>query len=334
MPPWVHRLGFRGRGLRPAGFDDLGLRQALAGRALLFQVAAMAFLAALSLGGTQAVSALARHWRIGAATTLTVQVPNPAATLAGGPETRLARALALLHTTPGVAQVRPLSDQELADLLRPWLGEDASRISLPLPAVIDVRLAEGATVPADLARRLAESVPGSLLENHGPWLRRLSGLAASLQACAVSVLLLVIAVAAAMIVVAVRSGLAARRDAIEVVHGLGALDSDIAGRFARRATWLAACGALAGAVVALPVLAALARLASPIVTTGVAPGFGSGSPLGPPGDAALAPIADIGLLAALPAGFWLLLPGLPAAAALIGWGTTQATVRGWLRQLP
>jgi cell division transport system permease protein len=39
-------------------------------------------------------------------------------------------------------------------------------------------------------------------------------------------------------------------------------------------------------------------------------------------------------LAALPAPLWLAVPGLPAAAALIGFATTQTTVRRWLRQLP
>ena len=31
---------------------------------------------------------------------------------------------------------------------------------------------------------------------------------------------------------------------------------------------------------------------------------------------------------------WFSLPALPAVAAVIGWVTAQATVRGWLRGLP
>jgi hypothetical protein len=30
---------------------------------------------------------------------------------------------------------------------------------------------------------------------------------------------------------------------------------------------------------------------------------------------------------------WVALPAIPVVAALIGWVTTQFTVRGWLRQL-
>ncbi|MBV8705414.1 MAG: hypothetical protein JO118_17070, partial [Acetobacteraceae bacterium] len=52
--------------LRPAGFDELGLRRALADRMLPFLVASMAFLAALGLAGWVGAAALARHWQAGA----------------------------------------------------------------------------------------------------------------------------------------------------------------------------------------------------------------------------------------------------------------------------
>ena len=65
------------KSLRPAGFDELGLRQALDDRMLPALVAAMAFLAALGLAGFVAAASLAHHWQNGAASTLTVQVPDP-----------------------------------------------------------------------------------------------------------------------------------------------------------------------------------------------------------------------------------------------------------------
>ena len=67
-----------------------------------------------------------------------------------------------------------------------------------------------------------------------------------------------------------RAGLSTRREAIEIVHGLGATDRYIAGRFAKRATLLAAAGASGGALAALPVLLALAGIAAPFVGPGIA----------------------------------------------------------------
>ena len=310
--------------LRPARFDDLGLRRALSNRLLPSLVAAMAFLAALALAGAVAVTALARHWQDGAGSVLTVQVPEPAAA-AGGAGTRLDLVMAVLRRAPGVVQARALTEDELAALLRPWLGSGAGRISLPLPAVIEVRLADPGVATADIAARVAAAAPGTLFESHDVWMRRLAVLARSLQACAALALAVVAFVAAAVIAVATRAGLATRRDAIEIVHGLGATDGYIAGRFANRATLLASAGAAAGAVAALPVLLGLAQLAAPFTGQGMSPEATANGVNG---------LVNAGLANALPAAIWLALPTLPVFAAVIGWLTAQGTVRRWLRRLP
>src|SRR5580698_8770795 len=130
---------FRSRRLlRPAGFDELGLRRAISDRILPFLVAAMAFLAALAMAGWVGAASLALHWQHGAGS-------------------RLQRVLALLQGTPGVADTHALSDDELGELLRPWLGSSAERLALPLPAVIAVRLISADVELDGLARRLTEA---------------------------------------------------------------------------------------------------------------------------------------------------------------------------------
>ncbi len=303
--------------LRPSGFDELGLRRAMSDRMLPLLVAAMAFMAALALAGWFGAAALARHWQEGAGAALTVQVPRAGEPAAGTEGTRLASVLTLLTGTPGVASAHALSDQELADLLKPWLGEIAGRMAIPVPAVIAVHLTTAATDVDPLASRLEAVAPGTLVEDHGIWMRRLAVLARSLQACAGLALLLVTAVAAAVIAVATRAGLAARREAIEIVHGLGATDRYIAGRFAARATLLAAVGASLGAVAGLPILLTLAQMAAPFGGQTVSSG-------NPAQDA----------LSALPPALWFALPCLPASAAAIGYITAHSAVRRWLRRLP
>ena len=300
--------------LRPARFDDLGLKRALSDRLLPSLVGAMAFLAALALAGAIAASALAQHWQQGAGGMITVQVPQPTApAVAGG--SRADQVVAALRAAPGVASARALSEDELAALLRPWLGSSAGRIAIPLPAVIEVRIAGAGPDRLALAASLERAAPGTLIEEHDRWVRRLAALARSLQACAALAILVVGFVAVAVVAVATRAGLAARRDAIETVHGLGAPDGYIAGRFAGRATMLAAAGATAGALAALPVLIGLTALAAPF--TGRETGDGPGA-----------------LLTAMPAALWVALPLLPLIAAAIGWVTAQTTVRRWLRRLP
>jgi cell division transport system permease protein len=275
--------------------DPLGLRRALADRLLVALVAAMALLAALALAGRAGADRLAERWRAGAAAAVTVQVPEPS------PE-RMARALAVLRGRAEVAAAEAVDPERMAELLRPWLGGVAD---LPLPGVIEVRLADLGADPQALGVAVAAEVPGAVTEAHGVWVAHLTALAGAVQALAFGVLALVAAVAAAVVGVAVRAGLSARRDAVLVLHGLGATDADVAGRFARRAAVLAGAGAAAGAALALPVLALLAALAGPLA--GEAP------------------------WEALP---WMDLLLLPVMAALVAWLATQATVRRWLRRLP
>ena len=117
-------------------------------------VGAMAFLAALALAGVVAAAALGEHWQHGAAATITIQVPDPAA------DGRLDRVLASLRDTPGVEAVQPLSQSEMEALLRPWLGSGAGQIALPLPAVISARLRD-TTADTALARQLDAICPES-----------------------------------------------------------------------------------------------------------------------------------------------------------------------------
>ncbi len=289
--------------------DYLGLREALGDRLLPVLVAAMSFLAALAMAGALASATLAAHWQGDAAAELTIQVPQPQAPDAANNGPRLDAVLNALKATPEVADPQVMSAQSVSALISPWLGVDPAQIGLPLPAVISARWT-GASPPDALGPALAQLSPGTLVQTGALWAGRVAALTTSLQACAAAILVIVALVAAAVVAVATRSGLAQRRETITLVHGLGALDGDIAGRFAARITLLTFAGSAAGAVLALPVLAWLAALAAPFA--------------GP---------AQIGDVYNLPPALMFALPGLPAAAAAIGWGTAQLTVRGWLRNL-
>lgn len=276
--------------------DPLGLRRALSGWLLPGLVAAMALLAALAVAGAQGAAALADRWQRGAAAAVTVQIPDSS-------PARVERALGALRTLPEVAEAQAMDEQRLADLLRPWLGGTAA---LPLPAVIEIRLRDPRADPVLIGDKLAASVPGAVVEAHGLWVQRLAALARSLQALSWVVLALVAGVAAAVVAVATRAGLAARRDAVEVLHGLGARDSEIAGRFARRLGLLAAGGAVVGTAAAVPALGVLVDLAAPWMG-----------------------LRESGW-DALP---WPALAAIPPLAYLVGWATAQATVRRWLHRI-
>ncbi len=289
---------------RARGRDPLGLRRVMADRLLPVLVGAMALLAALTLAGAQGAAGLAARWQDGAAAAVTLQLP------VASPAVRIEASLAALRALPEVAEARAMDRARLGALLQPWLGEAAP--ALPLPVVLEVRLRDLSLAPEAIAAKLAAAVPGAAVETHGVWVARLVALARSLQALAVATLALVAGLAAAVVAVAVRAGIAARRDAIGVLHDLGATDGDIAGRFASRAALLTGLGGVGGTLAALPALVLLADLAAPLQ------GAGAGA-------------APWGPLGSLP---WPGLLAIPPLASVLGWVTAQWTVRLWLRRLP
>ncbi len=270
--------------LRPLrGRDPLGLRRALAGWLLPALVAAMALLAALAVAGAQGAGNLAARWERAALGQVIVQVP-PA-----GLEAARARLAAL----PGVAAAEVVPEARLRALLAPWLGEVPG---LPLPAMLELRLADPGAEAA--LREAAAAIPGARVEQRGEAVTQALRVAEGLRRLSLAILAVIALVAAALVAVATRAGLAARRETILILHDLGARDADIAGRFARRLALLCAAGAALWLLAEAAIPVALARAAEP---------------------------AD------LPWGGLLL---LPLAAAAIGWLTARLSVGAWLRRLP
>ena len=292
--------------------DFLGVRVALSGGLLSGLVGTMSFLAALALGGALACASLAASWQGDTVSALTIQVPQPDQPDAAHDATRLVEVQQALRANQAVSDLQIMSPAEINRLMSPWLGSDVASLGLEMPAVITAQWGQaGGAGP--LQAQLETVSPGTLVKTGALWAGRVASLTTSLQACALAVLLIVASVAIAVVAVATRAGIAQLRENIEIVHGLGALDADIAARFAARATWLAFIGALCGTILALPVLAWLAWLAAPFTNPLQAQAAGWFN---------LSPVL-LGLS-----------PLLPGGAALIGWVTAQTTVRGWLRRLP
>jgi cell division transport system permease protein len=275
--------------------DPIGLRGALADRLLVALIAAMALFATCAVAGHEAVSQLAKRWQQGANAAVTVQIPNPT-------PARMEAALEVLRALPAVGEAQAVDTARMAELLRPWLGDVAG---LPLPGVIELRLADLAADPVLIADRVAEAVPGAVTEAHGVFVARLAAVARALSAAALAALVLVAVVGASVVVLAVRAGIAARRDSVMVLHMLGAADRDIAGRFARRSAWLALLGAILGVALAAALLWGLLQLAGPMLPD-ITP-----QELPLPGLAAI-----------------------PFSAAVIAWGAAMASILMWLRRLP
>ncbi|MDZ7713578.1 MAG: hypothetical protein U5L06_10900 [Rhodovibrio sp.] len=87
---------------------------------------------------------------------------------------RIDAVLDALRDTPGVRDAEQLSQQEMAELLRPWLGAAAGSDDLPLPALIAVEVTpERAPELSSLQRRLDRAAAGTRVDDHQRTLGRL-----------------------------------------------------------------------------------------------------------------------------------------------------------------
>jgi cell division transport system permease protein len=229
---------------------DVPLSDGPASRYLPWTVALLVFLATLALAAGMFLSSAGDTWRRSLSGTLTIQVPP-------GPEQgqRADAAMTLLKSTPGIEAVRRISDDEIATMLEPWLGGQMSELDLPMPVLIDASAASGESIdlPA-LSIRLKQVSPGTVVDDHAVWLRRLTEFAGVAETVSYVVMVVILLSAVMTVVFTTRTGLAIHSDVVEVLHLIGAQDSYVARQFQSHTLWLAGIGAAAGFIAGAAVI--------------------------------------------------------------------------------
>lgn len=234
-------------------------RNSISGRALIAVVAIMTFLASLTTGAVILVSAAASEWQADVAREVTIQlIPGPGRDVDASVE----KAASVARNFPGIGDVRAYSKDESSSLLEPWLGAGLKLDELPVPRLIVVKIASGATPDIPQLRRiLAEQVPGATLDDHRGWIDRMRAMAGSAVAGGIAILILMIVATVLSVTFATRGAMATNKNVIEVLHFVGAKNGFIANNFQRHFLLLGLQGGAIGGGAAL-LLFALASLIS------------------------------------------------------------------------
>ena len=254
--------------------SDLPLDKDTLSQFLPWLIAFMVFIAVLAMAGMLLLASTASRWDRGISGSLTVQI-LPAETLAKDSE-RLQKVLLVLGEMPEVKYFETFGDDKMMALLKPWLGTAAVSDDLPLPRLIDVELKSGARLDlGKLSKRLESIIPGVTIDDHSVWLERLVHLTRGLEGLAAIVLAFIGLATVGTVVFTTRTGLAIHRNAIEVLHFIGAQDSYIASQFASRALTLGLKGGAIGLFLAVPTLWTIAAMARKM-ESGLLPDFSLG----------------------------------------------------------
>jgi cell division transport system permease protein len=214
-----------------------------------YVIAIMMFVMVVIGAAGLALGSSARLVKAGVENRYSVEIANGAAAAPA--------ATTLLSATPGVTAVRPVSEREMRAILERWLGPTGATADLPLPAMIDVDLAPGAPVAA-IASRIERGIPGARFVAHRESLGPVLGAVRALSWLAMILVLLIALATAAAVVLAARGTLDTHRPTIDVMHGVGATDDQIARLVQRKIALDALTGGTAGAVAAGVVLLLIA----------------------------------------------------------------------------
>jgi cell division transport system permease protein len=239
--------------------SDLPLDHDAHSRFLPWLIAFMVFLAVLAMAGMLMLNTVAERWDQGVTGTFTVQI-SPAEDPSED-DPRLQAILKVLASAKAIDRYEVISDERVLKLLEPWLGGVANSKDLPLPRLVDVELHSGAQLNViKLTNQINKVAPGSRVDDHRIWLDRLVSLIRTVQTLATAVLFFISFATVGTVVFTTRTGLAIHREAIEVLHLIGAQDAYIARQFAGRAMALGLTGGLLGLALGLPTLMGIGYL--------------------------------------------------------------------------
>ena len=227
------------------------------------------FIFAITLSGVLSINAMTNSWNKSILGSITVQIIPLNNTNKEKAKAELLayeeKAVDFLKSVNGIIKVTPLSDNQLNELLRPWLGDEVSISDLPTPRIIDVKIAKNANIDfAQLAKDLSIASPQASLDNHKIWLNKLIALADGLKMIATTILALVVAITSGAIFYTTQMSLGLHKNIIEILHIIGAKDTYIAQQYAKRMGFLGLIGGLFGLFFAIPTIFFIGNLANSI----------------------------------------------------------------------
>lgn len=255
-PPTLGRTVDRGlapfRGRRAAHL----LPRARLGGPVPWVIAVMVALTVLAAGGALALSNMIATARGELAGGATVQIIEADPVLRDAQARRVAEILA---QDPMIAKLRAVPQEEIAQLLEPWLGTGEATEAVPIPALIDLQLHDSSDEQAlaQIEASILEVAPAARLDAQADWLSPVLSALNSLRIMAFALIALLAFTGAAAVWLAARNALGGNRETIEIVHLLGGNDDQIARVFQRSILLDAAVGGALGLVLGVAAIFAM-----------------------------------------------------------------------------
>lgn len=190
-------------------------------------VALMTFMVMITASVTLFLFALSSSWTSDVLKAATIEIP--ASTMESLPVLEN-----VLSKTPSIETYNVLTKDQVLDLISPWFGDNtrdlANTISVPILITLDFD-PDAQTDMAGLEESIKVAIPEARLITHQDWLTPLMSLTGLLETIGVLSLALLFIALLMAIHGAARGRVATHRNALELLHLMGAADPFIRGQF-------------------------------------------------------------------------------------------------------
>ena len=237
---------------------DLPLTKGNGGTFLKTLIALMTFLAMLGLASTFALSEMTDRWSKGLKNKASIEVPAKDSNGTIMRKDKLNdltdRVYEFLQEYPAIDTVTKMPEEEIINLVSPWLGDDLAYDNIPLPGILSVSFKKDVAFDQNsLQNKLQMIAPQIRLDTHESWLSDVLRFTGALNFAAILITAVIGITTIVAVAGAVQSRMAVYHEELELLHLMGAADSYISRQLQRYMLFLgaqgAAIGTLAGAFV-------------------------------------------------------------------------------------
>lgn len=232
---------------------DIAVDEGAGAHLITWVTGLMIFFATLALSVHFGLSTMMQSWVTGLSGSLTVEI-SPVTTPGASEKTQEQQAaslgqkaeqvLKLARQNPAVSEARLLGQDEIRELIRPWLGEKFSD-DIPLPALVDIKLVPQADI-AKLQSAIITLIPEATIDTHTDTLDDVQTLVNTIRTFVLLLTGVIVTLAIIAISGIVRSKFSIHKKEVETLHLIGASDEYIASQFRQHTLGGTLKGALIG----------------------------------------------------------------------------------------
>jgi cell division transport system permease protein len=238
---------------------DLPLNKGSGGFYLVVLIALMSFLSVLALTSSFALSEMTERWTSGlenkASIEVTAEGENGEALEPQTIKNIATRIYGFLNTHPAVENAIIMSDEEIAKLVSPWLGDDMELANIPLPGIVTVQFNEDIEFDLDnFKANINDLAPTARIDLHEGWLANVLRFTGALNFASLLVSFVIGVTTIVAVAGAVQSRMAIYKEDLELLHLMGASDRYISRQLQRYVLIIALKGAAIGVIIGLIIL--------------------------------------------------------------------------------